>query len=115
MATVQGDLQEFLRREGPTPLEAFGDQVGGHYMLLKLGNAVCKPLVPREQFFYESIPREIRSFTPQYHGECPCGSARYVRHIFHLHEHTPFTVSMALHTDGYLPEFCSDHIPKATV
>ncbi len=69
MATVQSDIQEYLRQEGPTPLEAFGDQVGGHFLLLKLGDNVCKPLVPRERFFYESIPGDIRLFTPQYHGK----------------------------------------------
>ena len=52
-------------------LQIFGQQVGGHSLLLKLSEqAVCKPLMSREQFFYESIPQELRSYTPEYYGVC---------------------------------------------
>lgn len=50
-------------------LTVFGQQVGGHSLFLKLSDrAVCKPLLSREQFFYESIPQELRNYTPEYYG-----------------------------------------------
>lgn len=50
-------------------LKVFGQQVGGHSLLLKLSDqAVCKPLLSREQCFYESIPLELRNYTPEYYG-----------------------------------------------
>ena len=50
-------------------LKVFGQQVGGHSLLLKLSDQeVCKPLLSREQFFYESIPQELRNYTPEYYG-----------------------------------------------
>ena len=51
-------------------LKAFDHQVGGHFLLMKLTkDTVCKPLVAREHFFYDSIPQELRSFTPEFFGE----------------------------------------------
>lgn len=60
---------DLLQQHGSVLLEAYGHQVGGHSLLLRLGNALCKPLLPRERFFYESIPGELKPFTPHYHGE----------------------------------------------
>ena len=57
-----------LTKNGPVKLEIYGHQVGGHSLLMKIGKAICKPLLPREHFFYTSIPQEIRDFTPAYHG-----------------------------------------------
>lgn len=59
-----------LTKNGPVKLEIYGHQVGGHSLLMKIGKAICKPLLPREHFFYTSIPQEIRDFTPAYHGRC---------------------------------------------
>ncbi|XP_058163669.1 inositol hexakisphosphate kinase 3 [Dasypus novemcinctus] len=50
-------------------LEPFPHQVGGHLSVMQYDErTVCKPLVPREQRFYESLPLALRRFTPQYKG-----------------------------------------------
>lgn len=63
-------------------LEPFVHQVGGHSCVLRFNETtLCKPLVPREHQFYETLPAEMRKFTPQYKGELPAarGVARPVR------------------------------------
>lgn len=63
-------------------LEPFVHQVGGHSCVLRFNETtLCKPLVPREHQFYETLPAEMRKFTPQYKGEPPTagGVARLVR------------------------------------
>lgn len=53
-------------------LEPFLHQVGGHLSVMKYDeHTVCKPLISREQRFYESLPLAMKRFTPQYKGECP--------------------------------------------
>lgn len=37
-------------------------------------HTVCKPLITREQRFYESLPPEMKEFTPEYKGEACCHS-----------------------------------------
>ncbi|KAJ9591769.1 hypothetical protein L9F63_001705 [Diploptera punctata] len=50
-------------------LEPFIHQVGGHSSMLCLDEAtVCKPLVPRELNFYETLPDPVRKFTPKFYG-----------------------------------------------
>ncbi|XP_062954073.1 inositol hexakisphosphate kinase 3 [Cynocephalus volans] len=50
-------------------LEPFLHQVGGHLSVMKFDeHTVCKPLVSREQRFYESLPLAMKQFTPQYKG-----------------------------------------------
>ena len=50
-------------------LEPFIHQVGGHSSMLYLDDfTLCKPLFPREHHFYETIPKELREFTPEYKG-----------------------------------------------
>ncbi|KAL4675875.1 hypothetical protein H8959_010020 [Pygathrix nigripes] len=50
-------------------LEPFLHQVGGHMSLMKYDeHTVCKPLISREQRFYESLPLAMKQFTPQYKG-----------------------------------------------
>eukprot|EP00731_Ephydatia_muelleri_P007697 Em0004g35a len=50
-------------------LGTFGHQVGGHSVILKLPNqTICKPLLPREHFFYESVAQELKNYTPEYYG-----------------------------------------------
>lgn len=50
-------------------LEPFVHQVGGHSSMLRFNdNTVCKPLIFRERYFYETMPPEIKEFTPQYRG-----------------------------------------------
>ncbi|XP_008579785.1 PREDICTED: inositol hexakisphosphate kinase 3 [Galeopterus variegatus] len=50
-------------------LEPFLHQVGGHLSVMKYDeHTVCKPLVSREQRFYESLPLAMKQFTPQYKG-----------------------------------------------
>lgn len=54
------------------PLEPFLHQVGGHLSVMRYDeHTVCKPLISREQRFYESLPLAMKRFTPQYKGECP--------------------------------------------
>lgn len=50
-------------------LEPFIHQVGGHSFMLSLdGATVCKPFVEREHLFYQTIPKEVLAFLPQYYG-----------------------------------------------
>lgn len=53
-------------------LQPFDNQVGGHSHIFRFSKrAVCKPLVSRENEFYEAIEREhpsLLSFVPQYLG-----------------------------------------------
>lgn len=59
------------------PLEPFLHQVGGHLSVLQYdAYTVCKPLVSREQKFYESLPLAMRCFTPQYKGKWRQGRDR---------------------------------------
>ncbi|XP_046544842.1 inositol hexakisphosphate kinase 1-like [Haliotis rubra] len=53
----------------PVQLEPFDHQVGGHHSMLRYNeDTLCKPLIPREQLFYETLPEELKEFTPQYRG-----------------------------------------------
>uniref|UniRef100_UPI00398EFB5D inositol hexakisphosphate kinase 2-like n=1 Tax=Pristiophorus japonicus TaxID=55135 RepID=UPI00398EFB5D len=50
-------------------LEPFVHQVGGHSCVLRFNDkTICKPLIQREHQFYETLPPEMRRFTPQYKG-----------------------------------------------
>ncbi|XP_066997568.2 inositol hexakisphosphate kinase 1 [Anabrus simplex] len=50
-------------------LEPFIHQVGGHSSMLCLDEAtVCKPLVPRELKFYQTLPEPVQKFTPKFYG-----------------------------------------------
>lgn len=71
--TVEDYVNE-LTKNGPVELKVYGHQVGGHSLLMKFGKAVCKPMIPREQFFYMSIPHQIRKFTPAYYGMSTCSN-----------------------------------------
>uniref|UniRef100_A0A674A269 Kinase n=1 Tax=Salmo trutta TaxID=8032 RepID=A0A674A269_SALTR len=56
-------------RCGGVPLEPFVHQVGGHTSMMRYDDhTVCKPLITREQRFYESLPPEMKEFTPEYKG-----------------------------------------------
>lgn len=55
-------------------------QVGGHTSMMRYDDhTVCKPLISREQRFYESLPPEMKEFTPEYKGQQPCVSS--TRHL----------------------------------
>ncbi|XP_035244263.1 inositol hexakisphosphate kinase 1 [Anguilla anguilla] len=57
------------RGEGGVPLEPFVHQVGGHTSMMRYDDhTVCKPLIAREQRFYESLPPEMKEFSPEYKG-----------------------------------------------
>ena len=62
-------LFERLARNGSVQLEGYGHQVGGQYLLMKFGDTVCKPLIRREDQFYDSLTAELKSFTANYYGE----------------------------------------------
>ncbi|KAM6928476.1 inositol hexakisphosphate kinase 1 [Xenentodon cancila] len=56
-------------QRGGVPLEPFIHQVGGHTSMMRYDDhTVCKPLISREQRFYESLPPEMKEFTPEYKG-----------------------------------------------
>lgn len=62
--------QEYIRRHAPVLLQTYSNQVGGHVPLLLLGDGlICKPVIPREKYFYETVSREVRHFTPYFQGE----------------------------------------------
>uniref|UniRef100_A0A2K6E1W3 Kinase n=2 Tax=Macaca nemestrina TaxID=9545 RepID=A0A2K6E1W3_MACNE len=66
-------------------LEPFVHQVGGHSCVLRFNETtLCKPLVPREHQFYETLPAEMRKFTPQYKGQSqrPLVSCPSLSHFF---------------------------------
>lgn len=62
-------LFEQLARNGSVQLEGYGHQVGGQYLLMKYGDTVCKPLVRREDHFYNCLTDELKPFTATYYGE----------------------------------------------
>ncbi|KAB5537135.1 hypothetical protein PHYPO_G00115400 [Pangasianodon hypophthalmus] len=67
--TGQGQGQGHGGRGGGVPLEPFVHQVGGHTSMMRYDDhTVCKPLISREQRFYESLPPEMKEFTPEYKG-----------------------------------------------
>lgn len=59
----------------PYKLEPFEYQVGGHFVLMRLGlpGAVCKPSGKRETYFYHTVPEPLREFIPAYHGRTQSG------------------------------------------
>ncbi len=61
-------LLKELAKEGSVPLERYGHQVGGRHMFYKFKGELCKPVEPREHFFYQTAPEVIRRFTPAYYG-----------------------------------------------
>ncbi|XP_033729251.1 inositol hexakisphosphate kinase 1-like [Pecten maximus] len=62
MDTEPGDCE-------PVQLQPFIHQVGGHTSMLRFNDdTLCKPLIEREQVFYQAIPRGLKQFTPQYRG-----------------------------------------------
>ena len=69
MSDQASDYLTELTKNGPVELKIYGHQVGGHSLLMKIGNAICKPLLPREHWFYTYVPQELKAFTPVYHGE----------------------------------------------
>ncbi|CAK6960861.1 inositol hexakisphosphate kinase 1%2C partial [Scomber scombrus] len=67
--TGPGGGASLRSRGGGVPLEPFIHQVGGHTSMMRYDDhTVCKPLISREQRFYESLPPEMKEFTPEYKG-----------------------------------------------
>ncbi|TCD71371.1 hypothetical protein EIP91_011142 [Steccherinum ochraceum] len=76
-SSVDGELDDFdfnLSQDSlpHIPLRPFRNQVGGHSAIYKFTKrAVCKPLVSRENLFYEAVEREappLLDFIPRYLG-----------------------------------------------
>ncbi|EJF62894.1 SAICAR synthase-like protein [Dichomitus squalens LYAD-421 SS1] len=69
VANLEAHSQESLPH---IPLRPFRNQVGGHSAIYKFTKrAVCKPLVSRENLFYEAVEREappLLDFIPRYLG-----------------------------------------------
>ena len=68
-SSEEEDYISQLTKDGPVELRAYGHQVGGHSLLMKFGKAICKPMLPRERFFYATLSQDLRRFTPAYYGE----------------------------------------------
>lgn len=67
---TQQQAEAARQRSGGVPLEPFVHQVGGHTSMMRYDDhTVCKPLISREQRFYESLPPEMKEFTPEYKGK----------------------------------------------
>ena len=50
-------------------LRPYAHQVSGHSCILCFdAHTLCKPLIPREHNFYETMPTQLEEFTPQYRG-----------------------------------------------
>ncbi|XP_018518844.1 inositol hexakisphosphate kinase 1 [Lates calcarifer] len=65
----QGGGASLRPQGGGVPLEPFVHQVGGHTSMMRYDDhTVCKPLISREQRFYEFLPPEMKEFTPEYKG-----------------------------------------------
>lgn len=54
-------------------------------------STVCKPLLPRERYFYENLPDELKPFTAQYHGtvQVTCSEDVACRGYLTLTTHPP--------------------------
>ncbi|KAG6868468.1 hypothetical protein C0993_002443 [Termitomyces sp. T159_Od127] len=66
------DSHDLYEKLPHIPLRPFRNQVGGHSAIYKFTRqAVCKPLVSRENLFYEAVEREappLLDFIPRYLG-----------------------------------------------
>ncbi|KDQ20593.1 hypothetical protein BOTBODRAFT_169329 [Botryobasidium botryosum FD-172 SS1] len=78
------DLEIEQGRLPPVPLRPFKNQVGGHSAIYKFTKrAVCKPLVSRENLFYEAVERQappLLGFIPRYLGVMLVNYRRVHRH-----------------------------------
>lgn len=65
-------MQQLDQTLPSVPLKPFNNQVGGHHPIFRFSKrAVCKPLVRRENQFYESIEKDhpnLLQFIPKYLG-----------------------------------------------
>ncbi|GAA96057.1 uncharacterized protein L969DRAFT_49367 [Mixia osmundae IAM 14324] len=69
---VEEDVPAQREPHSAVALQPFDNQVGGHSHIFRFSHrAICKPLVSRENEFYEAIEREspdLLAFVPQYLG-----------------------------------------------
>nr|CBN80655.1 Inositol hexakisphosphate kinase 1 [Dicentrarchus labrax] len=96
-------------RAGGVPLEPFIHQVGGHTSMMRYDDhTVCKPLISREQRFYESLPPEMKEFTPEYKGVVlvcfECDSDGYINLVAYPYVESNMEGGMAEHEERDLPE-----------
>lgn len=53
----------------PVQLQPFSHQVGGSTSVMSFNDTtLCKPLIPREHYFYLNMPKSLKEFTPEYRG-----------------------------------------------
>lgn len=53
----------------PVLLQPFSHQVGGSTSVMSFNETtLCKPLNPREHYFYLNMPEDLKEFTPEYRG-----------------------------------------------
>ncbi|KZT37632.1 SAICAR synthase-like protein [Sistotremastrum suecicum HHB10207 ss-3] len=98
MGIADWENELFQQRLPHVPLRPFRNQVGGHSAIYKFTRrAVCKPLVSRENLFYEAVEREappLLGFIPRYLGVMLVNYRKVRRHsdangISIAPEHTP--------------------------
>ena len=54
----------------PVQLQPFSHQVGGSTGVMSFNETtLCKPLNPREHYFYLNMPPDLKEFTPEYRGK----------------------------------------------
>lgn len=67
---VCGQSMQWRPSQRAQLLAPFDHQVAGQSsMLVYDATTLCKPLIPREHFVYQTLPAELQEFTPQYRGE----------------------------------------------
>ena len=68
---------------GKQLLAPFGHQVAGQSSMLCFDNTtVCKPLIAREHFVYQTLPAELQDFTPEYRGEDGNFFIKFIAYIY---------------------------------
>uniref|UniRef100_A0A8D0CWT2 Kinase n=1 Tax=Sander lucioperca TaxID=283035 RepID=A0A8D0CWT2_SANLU len=105
----QGGGAALRPRAGGVHLEPFIHQVGGHTSMMRYDDhTVCKPLISREQRFYESLPPEMKEFTPEYKGVVmvcfESDSDGYINLVAYPYVESNTEGGMAEHEERDLPE-----------
>lgn len=63
-------MEPELAASGFVELKPYNHQVGGHCSFLHYNDTtLCKPLTSRERYFYETLPTDLKEFTPAYRGK----------------------------------------------
>ena len=70
LCNLQDCFGNMAENGDPLLLQAFKDQVGGHFLIMEIDRDwICKPMQSRERLFYETVPEPIKQFIPQFGGK----------------------------------------------